>query len=95
MHERGLLRGDHERQERNHGRECVQAVPDTRASYLVVDDSFGFDKMLTNHGCTAHFTRLRQLVEVVSADHNAPALLDGEELVNAVVDLANQVEQPS
>jgi uncharacterized protein len=38
--------------------------------------------------------RLRQLVEVAGADHNAPALLDGEVLVNAIVDLANQIEQP-
>jgi len=39
--------------------------------------------------------QLRQLVEVAGADHNAPALLDGEALVNAVVDLADQIEQPS
>ena len=35
---------------------CVEAVPETRASFLVVDDSFGFNKMLTNYGFTAHFT---------------------------------------
>src|SRR5262249_33297310 len=35
---------------------CVEAVPGTRASFLVVDDSFGFNKMLTNYGFTAHFT---------------------------------------
>jgi uncharacterized protein YndB with AHSA1/START domain len=35
---------------------CVQAVPETRASYLVVDDSFGFNKMLTDYGFTVHFT---------------------------------------
>jgi uncharacterized protein YndB with AHSA1/START domain len=35
---------------------CVEAVPDTRASFLVVDDSFGFSKMLTGYGFTAHFT---------------------------------------
>lgn len=34
---------------------CIQAVPDTRASYLVVDDSFGFDKLLTDYGFTVHF----------------------------------------
>ena len=38
--------------------------------------------------------RLRQLVEVTGADHNAPALLDGEVLVDAVVDAADQIEQP-
>jgi uncharacterized protein YndB with AHSA1/START domain len=36
---------------------CVEAVPQTRASFLVVDDSFGFTKMLTDYGFTAHFTR--------------------------------------
>jgi uncharacterized protein YndB with AHSA1/START domain len=35
---------------------CVEAVPQTRASFLVVDDSFGFSKMLTDYGFTAHFT---------------------------------------
>jgi uncharacterized membrane protein len=35
---------------------CVEAVPDTRASFLVVDDSFGFSTMLTGYGFTAHFT---------------------------------------
>jgi uncharacterized membrane protein len=35
---------------------CVEAVPDARASFLVVDDSFGFGTMLTNYGFTAHFT---------------------------------------
>jgi len=37
--------------------------------------------------------RLWQLVEVAGADHNAPALLDGEVLISAVVDLADQIEQ--
>ena len=35
---------------------CVEAVPQTRASFLVVDDSFGFSKMLTDYGFTARFT---------------------------------------
>jgi hypothetical protein len=35
---------------------CVEAVPDTRASFLVVGDSFGFSKMLTGYGFTARFT---------------------------------------
>jgi uncharacterized protein YndB with AHSA1/START domain len=35
---------------------CVEAVPETRASFLVVDDSFGFNKTLDNYGFTAHFT---------------------------------------
>src|SRR5262245_14913216 len=34
---------------------CVEAVPDTRASFLVVDDSFGFNRMLTDYGFTADF----------------------------------------
>jgi hypothetical protein len=35
---------------------CVEAVHETRASFLVVDDSFGFGKMFTDYGFTAHFT---------------------------------------
>ena len=35
--------------------------------------------------------RLRRLVEVAGADHNDRALLDGDELVDAVVDLADHV----
>lgn len=34
---------------------CIEAVPETRASFLVVDDSFGFNKMLAGYGFTAHF----------------------------------------
>ena len=34
---------------------CVEAVPNTRASFIVVDDSFGFRKMLRDYGFTAHF----------------------------------------
>jgi uncharacterized protein YndB with AHSA1/START domain len=36
--------------------QCVEAVPQTRASFLVVDDSFGFSKLLTGYGFTARFT---------------------------------------
>lgn len=39
--------------------------------------------------------RLHQLVEVVGADHNDHALLAGEDLVSAVVDLADQVDDAS
>jgi hypothetical protein len=35
---------------------CVEAVLGSRASFLVVNDSFGFNRMLTNYGFTAHFT---------------------------------------
>ena len=35
---------------------CVEAVPATRASFVVVADSFGFAKVLTDYGFTAHFT---------------------------------------
>jgi hypothetical protein len=35
---------------------CVEAVPDTRASFVVVDDSFGFGRMLRDYGFTAHFS---------------------------------------
>ena len=37
---------------------CVEAVPDTLASFVVVDDSFGFGKMLRDYGFTAHFSSL-------------------------------------
>jgi polyketide cyclase/dehydrase/lipid transport protein len=35
---------------------CIEAVPSTQASFLVVDDSFGFTTMFTDYGFTAHFT---------------------------------------
>ncbi len=35
---------------------CVEALPSARASFLVLDDSFGFNKMFTGYGFTAHFT---------------------------------------
>jgi uncharacterized protein YndB with AHSA1/START domain len=35
---------------------CVEAVPGSRASFVVVDDSFGFKRMLRDYGFTAHFT---------------------------------------
>jgi hypothetical protein len=35
--------------------ECIEAVGDTRASFRVVDDSFGFQRMLRDYGFTAHF----------------------------------------
>jgi uncharacterized protein YndB with AHSA1/START domain len=35
---------------------CIEAVPGSRASFVVVDDSFGFDKMLRDYSFTAHFT---------------------------------------
>src|SRR6266480_5999958 len=35
---------------------CVEAVPSARASFLVVDDSFGFTTMFTGYGFTAHFS---------------------------------------
>jgi hypothetical protein len=34
---------------------CVEAVPNVRASFVVVDDSFGFGKLLRDYGFTAHF----------------------------------------
>jgi len=39
--------------------------------------------------------RLRQLVEVAGADHNDRALLDGDDLIDAVVDLADHVDAGS
>ena len=38
--------------------------------------------------------QLRQPVEVPGVDHNAPALLDGEALVGAVMDMADLIERP-
>jgi hypothetical protein len=37
---------------------CIEAVPNTRASFRVVDDSFGFNRMLSDYGFTAHFASL-------------------------------------
>ena len=34
---------------------CVDVVDDQRASFVLVDDSFGFRKMLHDYGFTAHF----------------------------------------
>jgi uncharacterized protein YndB with AHSA1/START domain len=34
---------------------CVEAVPNARASYVVIDDSFGFNRMLRDYGFTVHF----------------------------------------
>jgi pimeloyl-ACP methyl ester carboxylesterase len=39
--------------------------------------------------------RLRKLVEVAGADHNDRALLDGDDLIDAVVDLADHVDAGS
>jgi hypothetical protein len=36
--------------------ECVEAVAGTRASFLVVEDSFGFQRMLTDYGFTVTFS---------------------------------------
>jgi len=38
---------------------CVEAVPDTRASFVVVEDSFGFGRSLRDYGFTAHFASRR------------------------------------
>lgn len=35
--------------------ECVEAVPEARASFLLAGDSYGFNKMLTDYGFTTHF----------------------------------------
>ena len=35
---------------------CVEAIPDTRASFQVVADSYGFNRTLRDYGFTAHFT---------------------------------------
>jgi hypothetical protein len=35
---------------------CVEAVPSAHASFLVVEDSFGFTKMSTGYDFTAHFS---------------------------------------
>jgi uncharacterized protein YndB with AHSA1/START domain len=36
--------------------QCVDAVPNSRSTFVVVDDSFGFAKLLRDYGFTAHFT---------------------------------------
>jgi hypothetical protein len=39
----------------NMAERCVEAVPNVRASFVVVDDSFGFGRVLRDYGFTAHF----------------------------------------
>jgi hypothetical protein len=34
---------------------CVEAARNARASYVVIDDSFGFNRMLHDYGFTVHF----------------------------------------
>jgi uncharacterized membrane protein len=34
---------------------CVEAVPGSRASFAVIDDSFGVNRMLRDYSFTAHF----------------------------------------
>ena len=34
---------------------CVEAVANSRATFVVVDDSFGFARLLRNYSFTAHF----------------------------------------
>jgi uncharacterized protein YndB with AHSA1/START domain len=36
---------------------CVEAVPNERATFAVIDDSFGFNRMLRDYSFTARFTR--------------------------------------
>jgi hypothetical protein len=35
---------------------CVDAAPGSRASFAVIDDSFGLNRMLRDYSFTAHFT---------------------------------------
>ena len=35
---------------------CVEAVRNSRATYVIIDDSFGFNRMLRDYGFTVHFT---------------------------------------
>jgi uncharacterized protein YndB with AHSA1/START domain len=44
--------------------ECVEAVADTRASFRLVDDSFGFQRMLKDYGFTTHFTNTARGTQV-------------------------------
>jgi uncharacterized membrane protein len=37
---------------------CVEAVRDTRASFVVVDDSLGFTRLLSDYGFTVHFATI-------------------------------------
>jgi uncharacterized membrane protein len=38
---------------------CVEAVRDTRTSYILIDDSFGFGRMLRDYSFTVHFVARR------------------------------------
>jgi uncharacterized protein YndB with AHSA1/START domain len=35
--------------------QCVEAAQNARATYVVIDDSFGFNRMLHDYGFTVHF----------------------------------------
>jgi hypothetical protein len=62
--------------------QCLEAVPDTRASFLVMDDSFGFNTMLTNYG-------FRGLPHRCPWDHQEP--MGMEDVLLAVVGRRREV----
>lgn len=39
---------------------CIEVVEDKRASFVVVDDSLGFNRLLRHYGFTAHFAQSSQ-----------------------------------
>ena len=53
---------------------CVEAVPNARASYVVVDDSFGFARMLQDYGFRMSFAAAgRDRTEITMETFYTPA----------------------
>jgi Polyketide cyclase / dehydrase and lipid transport len=53
--------------------ECVEAVADTRASFHVVEDSFGFGRMFRDYGFTVHFAEIATVTQVRIETFYTPA----------------------
>jgi hypothetical protein len=53
--------------------ECVEAVADTRASFHVVEDSFGFRRMFRDYGFTVHFAEIATGTQVRIETFYTPA----------------------
>ena len=53
--------------------DCVEAVADTRASFHVVEDSFGFRRMFRDYGFTVHFAEIATRTQVRIETFYTPA----------------------
>ena len=64
--------------------QCVEAVTNQRASFLVVNDSFGFQRMFRDYGFTVHFSALGGRTRVRMETFYSPAHLVSS-LMNTVL----------